>query len=56
MLYEVITIYDMLGKIKCRKVFERGINKIDVSDYKIAMYIVKVYTNKSSESFIFRKD
>ncbi len=51
-----ISIYDMLGKIKCRKVFERGINKIDVSDYKIAMYIVKVYTNKSSESFIFRKD
>lgn len=51
-----ICIYDMLGQTKYNGVLTKGTNTIDVSGYKNAMYIVRVATEKYSESFIFRKE
>jgi len=46
----------MLGQIKYSGILEKGTNKVDVSDYNKAMYVVKVSTEKSSNSFILRKE
>ena len=51
-----VYVYDMLGQIKYSGILEKGTNKVDVSDYNKAMYVVKVSTEKSSNSFILRKE
>lgn len=50
-----ICIYDMLGQIKYNGKLNKGTNSIDIANYINAMYIVKVSTDISSESFILRK-
>lgn len=50
-----ICIYDMLGQIKRNQAVEKGITKINISDFNKAMYIMKINKKNSAESFIFIK-
>ena len=51
-----VRLYNMLGQIKYQGIFEKGTNLLDVNNYKDALYVLNISTEKSSKSFILRKE